>query len=102
MIREAVNSYDVCIIGGGVVGLNISREISRYQLSVCVIEKETDVGRGCSKANSGIVHAGFDAKPGKKTLWLVPGATHAECYGCDPTGYREQLTRFLSDNGLLG
>ena len=64
MIREVVNSYDVCIIGGGVVGLNISREISRYQLSVCVIEKETDVGRGCSKANSGIVHGGYSDEPG--------------------------------------
>lgn len=64
MIREAVNSYDVCIIGGGVIGLNISREISRYQLSVCVIEKETDVGRGCSKANSGIVHGGYSDEPG--------------------------------------
>lgn len=64
MIQKPVNSYDVCIIGGGVVGLNISREISRYQLRVCVIEKEADVGRGCSKANSGIVHGGYSDEPG--------------------------------------
>lgn len=64
MSRESVNSYDVCIIGGGVVGLNISREISRYRLRVCVIEKENDVGRGCSKANSGIVHGGYADEPG--------------------------------------
>ena len=56
--------YDVCIIGGGVVGLNISREISRYRLRACVIEKEADVGRGCSKANSGIVHGGYSDEPG--------------------------------------
>ena len=56
--------YDVCIIGGGVVGLNISREISRYRLRTCVIEKEADVGRGCSKANSGIVHGGYSDEPG--------------------------------------
>ena len=56
--------HDVCIIGGGVVGLNISREISRYRLRTCVIEKEADVGRGCSKANSGIVHGGYSDEPG--------------------------------------
>ena len=56
--------HDVCIIGGGVVGLNISREISRYRLRICVIEKEADVGRGCSKANSGIVHGGYSDEPG--------------------------------------
>jgi glycerol-3-phosphate dehydrogenase len=64
MTRDPLSFYDVCIIGGGVVGLNISREISRYQLSVCVIEKEADVGRGCSKANSGIVHGGYSDEPG--------------------------------------
>lgn len=64
MIKETVSSNDVCIIGGGVVGLNIAREISRYRLHVCVIEKEEDVGRGCSKANSGIVHGGYSDEPG--------------------------------------
>ena len=56
--------YDVCIIGAGVVGLNIAREISRYQLRVCVLEKEEDAGRGCTKANSGIVHGGYSDEPG--------------------------------------
>ncbi|MDD7770355.1 NAD(P)/FAD-dependent oxidoreductase [Suipraeoptans intestinalis] len=55
---------DVIIIGAGVSGCAIARELSRYELSVCVIEKESDVGEGTSKANSGIVHGGFDAKPG--------------------------------------
>lgn len=56
--------YDVIIIGGGVVGAAVARELSRYELSVCLLEKEEDVCSGTSKANSAIVHAGFDAFPG--------------------------------------
>lgn len=56
--------YDVAIIGAGVVGSAIARELSRYQASVCVIEREEDVCDGTSKANSAIIHAGFDATPG--------------------------------------
>ena len=55
---------DVIIIGAGVVGSAIAREISRYAADVLVIERGPDVCEGTSKANSGIVHAGFDAKPG--------------------------------------
>jgi glycerol-3-phosphate dehydrogenase len=64
MMPKYLKPYDVCIIGGGVVGLNIAREISRFRLQVCVVEKEADVGRGCSKANSGIVHGGYSDEPG--------------------------------------
>ena len=56
--------YDVIIIGAGVSGCAIARELSRYQLKTAVLEKEEDVCCGTSKANSGIVHAGFDAAPG--------------------------------------
>ena len=56
--------YDVAIIGAGVIGAAIAREMAKYQVKVCVIEKEEDVCCGTSKANSAIVHAGFDAKPG--------------------------------------
>ena len=56
--------YDVAIIGAGVVGSAIARELSRYQVNACVIEREEDVCCGTSKANSAIVHAGFDAAPG--------------------------------------
>ena len=56
--------YDAAIIGAGVIGSAIARELSRYDLKACVIEREEDVCDGTSKANSAIVHAGFDAVPG--------------------------------------
>ena len=49
---------DVAVIGAGVVGALIARELSRYQLDVCMLEKADDVAMGTSKANSAIVHAG--------------------------------------------
>ena len=55
---------DVIVIGGGVVGGMILRELTKYQLSACMVEKEEDVAMGQSRANSGIVHAGFDAPVG--------------------------------------
>ena len=58
------NKYDVIIIGAGASGAAIARELSRYQGRFCVLEKEADICCGTSKANSGIVHAGFDAKEG--------------------------------------
>lgn len=56
--------YDVAIIGAGVIGAMLARELSKYKLSVCVLEKENDVAMGASKANSGIVHGGYDPVPG--------------------------------------
>lgn len=56
--------YDVCIIGAGVTGCAIARELSRYRVSVCVVERCEDVCCGTSKANSAIVHAGYDAANG--------------------------------------
>ncbi len=56
--------YDVIIVGAGVTGCAVARELSRYRVKACVIEKEEDVCCGTSKANSAIVHAGFDAKTG--------------------------------------
>ena len=56
--------YDVIIIGAGVSGAAAARELSRYNAKICVIEKEEDVCCGTSKANSAIVHAGYDAKEG--------------------------------------
>ena len=56
--------YDVVVIGGGVIGGMVARELSRYELGICILEKENDVAMGATKANSAIVHAGFDAKEG--------------------------------------
>ena len=56
--------YDVAVIGAGVVGGMIARKLSSYNIKVCILEKESDVAMGATKANSAIVHAGFDAKEG--------------------------------------
>lgn len=56
--------YDVAIIGAGVIGTSIFRELTKYKLKVVVLEKEKDVSMGTSKANSAIVHAGYDPKEG--------------------------------------
>lgn len=69
------DNYDICIIGAGAVGCAIAQQLSKYELSVCVMEKEEDVCSGTSKANSAIVHAGYDAKNGTlKAKMNVRGA----------------------------
>ena len=55
---------DVIVIGAGVMGAAVSRELSKYKLNMMVLDKENDVSNGTSKANSAIVHAGYDAKEG--------------------------------------
>ncbi len=56
--------YDVLIIGAGVVGNAIARELSRYRLKIAVLEREQDVGMGSSSRNSGVLHSGINYKPG--------------------------------------
>ena len=66
--------YDVTIIGGGVTGAAVARELSRYQLKTCLVERAEDVCSGTSKANSAIVHAGYDAAVGSvKARFNVEG-----------------------------
>jgi glycerol-3-phosphate dehydrogenase len=55
---------DVIIIGGGVVGCGVARELARYDLDLVVLEKTDDISNGQSKANTAIVHGGYDAHPG--------------------------------------
>ena len=71
--------YDVLVIGGGVIGCAIARELSRRSGRICVVERNEDVCTGTSKANSAIVHAGFDAMPGtKKSRFNVEGSRMME------------------------
>ena len=56
--------YDIVVIGAGVVGGMIARTLAKYDKSLCILDKENDVAMGATKANSAIVHAGFDAKEG--------------------------------------
>ncbi len=66
--------FDVIVIGGGVIGGLILRELTKYKANVCLVEKAGDVAMGASKANSGIVHAGFDATVGSlKAKFNVEG-----------------------------
>jgi glycerol-3-phosphate dehydrogenase len=62
---------DVVIVGAGVVGAAIARELSRYELDVTLLEAGPDVGAGTSKANTALLHTGFDAKPGTLEARLV-------------------------------
>jgi len=62
---------DVVIVGAGVVGAAIARELARYELDVTLLEAGPDVGAGTSKANTALLHTGFDAKPGTLEARLV-------------------------------
>lgn len=113
--------YDVAIIGAGVIGSAIARELSKYQANICVIEKEEDVCDGTSKANSAIIHAGFDATPGSLKAKLntrgnemmdqlskdldIPFQRNGSLVVCtkeqDPNGLKELLEKGIA-NGVPG
>ena len=59
-----MNHTDILIVGSGITGTALAREMSRYDVSVLVIDRGADIAEGATKANSGIVHAGYDAVPG--------------------------------------
>ena len=88
--------FDAAVIGGGVVGALVARELKRYALSVAVLEAADDVAAGASRANSGIVHAGFDAPAGSlKAKYNVEGNALME-QTC-----RELGVRFLRNGSLV-
>ena len=88
--------FDVIVIGGGVIGGTILRELTKYTLSVCMLEKENDVCMGQSKANSGIVHAGFDAAPNTlKAKFNVLGNKMMEAYA------RELGVKYVNNGSLV-
>ena len=65
------NIYDIAIIGAGAVGSAIARELSRYQLKIVLLEANSDVGMGTSKASTAIWHTGYDATPGSLEASLL-------------------------------
>ena len=88
--------YDVAVIGGGVVGGTILRELSRYKLKSVLLEKGSDVSLGQSRANSGIVHAGYDAKPNTlKAKFNVLGNKMMEFYA------RELGVKYKNNGSLV-
>ncbi|MBE6634927.1 MAG: NAD(P)/FAD-dependent oxidoreductase [Ruminococcaceae bacterium] len=75
---------NVVIIGAGVIGGAVARELSKYELEICILEKESDVAMGATRANSAIVHAGFDAKEGTlKAKMNVRGSEMMEDYAAE-------------------
>src|SRR6476646_5626980 len=65
------NIYDIAIIGAGAVGAAIARELSRYELKIALLEANSDVGMGTSKASTAIWHTGYDATPGSLEAKLL-------------------------------
>lgn len=57
-------TYDFAIVGAGIVGCAVARQLARYDLDICLIEATNDIALGASKANGGMVHAGYDPAPG--------------------------------------
>jgi glycerol-3-phosphate dehydrogenase len=62
--KGVIDSADVVIIGAGVSGCGIARQLSKYDLKILVVEKNSDVSEGTTKVNNGMIHAGYDSKPG--------------------------------------
>ena len=88
--------YDIIVIGGGVIGGCVLRELSKYRLRLCMVEKEDDVGTGASRANSGIVHAGYDAAEGTlKAKFNVEGNEMMSAY-CKELG-----VKYLNNGSLV-
>lgn len=79
-------SFDVVVVGAGIAGCTAARELARYDLSICVLEAGNDIACGATRANSAIVHAGFDPSPGTlKARFNVEGSK-AYPRWCDELG----------------
>jgi len=86
-MQKTNNVYDIAVVGGGVVGSAIARELSQYALDCVLLEAKPDIGTGTSKANTAIWHTGFDAKTGSLEQKLLK------------RGY-ERLTDFVEEAGI--
>lgn len=82
--------YDVAIIGAGVIGGMTARALSKYRLKLCILEKENDVAMGATKANSAIIHAGFDAKEGSLKAKLNVRGAEMMPFICQELGVKYQ------------
>lgn len=72
-------TFDIAIVGAGITGCAIARQLARFDLSICVVEAANDIALGASKANGGLVHAGYDPAPG--TIKSQVNARGCELYG---------------------
>lgn len=72
-------TFDIAIVGAGITGCAIARQLARYDLSICMVEAANDIALGASKANGGLVHAGYDPAPG--TVKAQVNARGCELYG---------------------
>ena len=70
-METKIRHVDVLVIGGGVVGCAILRELSRYDVTIALLERNPDICDGTSKSNSAIIHTGFDAPPGSLEAKLL-------------------------------
>lgn len=72
--KGVLDSVDVVVIGAGITGCAAARTLSKYDLQILVVEKESDICEGTTKANNGMIHSGYDSKPGSlKALCNVEG-----------------------------
>ena len=72
-------TFDIAIVGAGITGCAIARQLARFDLSICVVEAANDIALGASKANGGLVHAGYNPAPG--TVKAQVNARGCELYG---------------------
>lgn len=94
-------SFDVVVVGAGIAGCTAARELARYDLSICVLEAGNDIACGATRANSAIVHAGFDPVPGTlKARFNVEGSK-AYPRWCDELGvqFRRNGSMVLAFDG---
>jgi glycerol-3-phosphate dehydrogenase len=87
--------FDVAVIGGGVVGCAIARNLAHFEIGVCLIEAQADVGMGTSKANTAVFHTGFDAAPGTLEATLLRRSYPLLRDYCDATGIAYQINGAL-------
>lgn len=88
MKDKIIGEFDVVIIGAGVTGAMIARELAKYELKIAVVEKESDVSLGASRANNGMIHPGIAPEPGTLKAKLNPIGNKMYNKICEELGVR--------------